>query len=374
MKVVLAHDFIRHGGAERSLEQMHALWPEAPIHTLLAESNPAYANWDIRSSCLQGLVPPRFYRWPLPLYPGMVNRLSLDPTADLIVSSSVSFMKSLRAPAGVPHLSYVYRPMMFAYHRQGAFLARYPFWARPVLKRIANSLGRWDRAHADAPDRILACSQWVADQIHQHWNRQADVLYPPVDIDRFALAGEQTEPQDYFLCALRLESYKRVEIAVQACTRLGLPLRVAGQGPALKSLRGIAGTSVQFLGYVDDAEMPTLVAGCRAFLFPAEEDFGIAPVEALAAGRPVVAFGAGGCLETVEHGVSGLHFPEQTVASLLQALAELEQMPVDADAIRASALRFRPECFRAELLRQAELLVQEWKARPVASTMGDEAS
>jgi glycosyltransferase involved in cell wall biosynthesis len=359
MKVAIAHDFIRHGGAEKCLEQFHQLWPEAPIHTLLDERNPMTAGWDVRSSWLQGLVPPRYYRWPLVLYPGMVDRLRVDPDLDLLVTSSVSWMKSLRAPAGVPHLCYLYRPMMFGYERQEVFLATYPRAVRPLLRRIVQRIVRWDQRHADAPDLYVACSGWIAQLVRKHYRREAEVLYPPVRIEPFVEAGKRTAPGDYFLTALRLESYKRVDIAVEACTRLGLPLKVAGRGPELERLRQMAGPTVEFLGFVSDEQLVELVAGCRAFLFPSEEDFGIAPVEAMAAGRPVVALGRGGPAETVVPGLSGVHFPEQTADAVVAAVRELDRMPVDAAVIRATAEGYSEAAFRAGFLALAQRLVAE---------------
>ncbi len=363
MKVAIAHDFIRHGGAERVLEQMHVLWPEAPIHTLLAEPHPEYSDWDIRSSVLQKWVPPRRYRWPLPFYPGMVDRLRFDPSIDLLLSSSVSWMKSAQAPPGVPHLCYIYRPMMFAYDRQEIFLAHYPRALRPVLRRMVSRIRRWDQARADRPDLYVACSRYGAEQVQRVYGREARVLYPPVRIQPFAEAGRRVEPEDFFLTALRLESYKRVDILVEACTRLGLPLKVVGRGPELPRLREMAGPEVSFLGFVPDSELPNLVASCRAFLYSAEEDFGIAPVEALAAGRPVIAYGYAGCSETVEDGVNGVHFPVQETEAVIAALRRFEDMSFDRERIRASAERFSESAFRVGLQALAEELVTTGSAR-----------
>jgi glycosyltransferase involved in cell wall biosynthesis len=259
----------------------------------------------------------------------------------------------------VPHLCYLYRPMMFGYERQEVFLATYPRAVRPLLRRIVQRIVRWDQRHADAPDLYVACSGWIAQLVRKHYRREAEVLYPPVRIEPFVEAGKRTAPGDYFLTALRLESYKRVDIAVEACTRLGLPLKVAGRGPELERLRQMAGPTVEFLGFVSDEQLVELVAGCRAFLFPSEEDFGIAPVEAMAAGRPVVALGRGGPAETVVPGLSGVHFPEQTADAVVAAVRELDRMPVDAAAIRATAEGYSEAAFRAGFLALAQRLVAE---------------
>lgn len=356
-RVVLAHDFIRHGGAERVLEQLHELWPAAPIYTLLHEPNPAYAAWEIRSSWLQRWLPPSKYRWPLPLYPGMIERLRFPPGTELIVSSSVSWMKSLPTPPGAAHLCYIHRPMMFAYERQAAFLSGYPAALRPLLRLLAARIRRWDQATAGRPDLYVANSRYTAGRIHDLYGRAAEVVYPPVVVEPYLDAGRAIAPGDYFLTVGRLERYKRVDLIVAACTALGLPLKVAGRGPDFDALRALAGPTVEFLGYVPDAELPALMAGCRAFLFSAEEDFGISPVEAQAAGRPVLAFGAGGCLETVVPGVTGEHFSAQDAACLREALQAFAPERYSAARIRAHAAAFSEVHFRDRLLALAESLL-----------------
>lgn len=357
LRVALAHDFIRHGGAERVLEQMHEIWPQAPVYTLLAERHDAYAEWEVRSTWLQGWLPPSKYRWPLPLYPRLVERLRFPSDLDLIVSSSVSWMKSLRAPAGVKHLCYIHRPMMFAYERQADFLATYPAPLRPLLRRMAVRIRAWDQATAHRPDLYVANSRYTAQRVRELYGREAEVLHPPVAIESFLEAGRSIAPQAAFLTVSRLESYKRVDLIVDACTRLNLPLQVAGRGPELERLRARAGPTVEFLGFVPAAELPARMAACRAFLFSAEEDFGISPVEAMAAGRPVLAFGAGGSLETVVPGVTGEHFPEQTAESLIAALQGFAPEHYDRDRIRAHAAGFGEARFRARLAALAEQLV-----------------
>ncbi len=357
LRVAIAHDFVRHGGAERVLEQFHELWPDAPVFTLLAESNPAYASWDIRSSWLQRWLPPSKYRWPLPLYPGMVERLRFPEGLDLVLSSSVSWMKGLRAPAGVPHLCYIHRPMMFAYERQQDFLAGYPAPMRPLLRWMSGRMRRWDQATAGRPDLYVANSRYTANRVKELYRKDAEIVYPPVAVEPFLEASGRGAPGDYYLTVGRLEAYKRVDLIVGACTQLGLPLKVAGRGPELERLRRIAGPSVEFLGFVPDAELPELMSGCRAFLFSAEEDFGISPVEAQAAGRPVLAFGAGGSLETVLSGRTGEHFAAQEVDCLVDALRRFDPDRYAAETLRAHAATFSESSFRTRIRELASALV-----------------
>lgn len=353
MKLVIAHDFIRHGGADNVLEEMHRLWPDAPIHTLLAETQrPQYDGWPIHSSWLQGKVPPEKYRWPLPLFQGMVDRLpkKIDWSGvDLLLSSSVSFMKNLQAPEGIPHMCYIYRPAMFAYDRQDVFLTGYPPILRPFLKATVARFKRWDQKHKDAPDMYVSISNYVADMVQSAYGKESRVLYPPVDVEPFRKAAVGVKPGDYYFTALRLEGYKRVDLVADACERLGIPLKVAGSGPLLEKLRKNAGPNTEYLGFVSDEEMRNLMAGCRGFVFPPEEDFGIAPVEALAAGRPVVALGKAGTAETVVDGESGIHFPEQRIEDVVAAIQKCEDQSWDPKVLQAQADKFSMQAFHQGL-------------------------
>lgn len=360
MKVVIAHDFLRHGGADKVLEHLHAMWPDAKIYTLLAEELPQYEGMDIQSSWLQGKVPPAKYRWPLPLFQGIVDRLprKIDwEGVDLLISSSVSFMKNLKAPEGIPHLCYIYRPAMFAYDREDMFLSGYPPVLRPALKMVTSRFRRWDQKHKNNADLYVSISNYVGGMVQKAYGKDSRVVYPPVDLEPYRNAAKGVEPGDYYFTALRLEGYKRVDLLVDACNRLKLNLKIAGRGPMLDALREQAGPTVQLLGFVSDEEMLSLVAGCRAFVFPAEEDFGISPVEALAAGRPVVALGKGGTAETVIDGVTGVHFHEQTVEAVMEAIQRAEKMDWDTAVIQESAEKFSEEAFRNALRALAEGLV-----------------
>lgn len=353
LRVALAHDFIRHGGAERVLEQLHEIWPSAPVYTLLYEKNPAYADWDVRTSWLQGVVPASKYRWPLPYYPRLVEKLRIGEPVDLVVSSSVSWMKGLRAPEGAAHLCYIHRPMMFAYDRQADFLASYPKPLRPLLRRLSSRIRAWDQRTAGRPDLYVANSRYTARRVKELYGREAEVVYPPVAVEPYLDAGREAEIGASFLTVSRLDSYKRVDLIVEACTRLSLPLKVAGRGPELASLRAIAGPTVEFLGFVPSAELPGLMASCRAFLFSAEEDFGISPVEVQAAGRPVLAFGAGGSLETVIPGVTGEHFAEQSADCLVEALRHFSPERYAPAKIRQHAAGFSEQLFRERIMALA---------------------
>ncbi|MDP6963041.1 MAG: glycosyltransferase [Planctomycetota bacterium] len=359
MKVAIAHDFVRHGGAEKVLEDFHLIWPQAPIYTLHSEQLPQYADWDIRSSWLQSFVPADKYRWPFPLYPSLIDKMSrrIDWDVDLLVSSSVSYSKNVVTPEGVPHLCYIHRPAMFAYDRRDMFLSGYPRPLHPLLNYFCNRFQSWDQRHGANPDLFIANSQYIADYVKQFYKVDARVIYPGVNIGPFIEAGLATEPGDYYFCAVRLEGYKRVDLIIEACNRLQIKLKIAGNGPMREALEKQAGPTIEFLGFVEDAEMAGLYANSKGFLFPSEEDFGIAPVEALAAGRPVVALKKGGTQETVQHGSTGVHFKEQSLEEIMTALQTAEDSTWDASAIRDSAQQFSNESFRHKISEVAKEIV-----------------
>ena len=359
MKVAIAHDFVRHGGAEKVLEDFHRLWPEAPVYTLHDEQNGQYSDWDIRSSWLQKLVPASKYRWPFPLYPSIIDGMPkrMDWDVDLLLSSSVSYSKNIVSPEGIPHLCYIHRPAMFAYDRREMFLSGYPKAVRPLLNVFCNRFQKWDQKHGANPDMFVANSQYIAAYVKQFYNVDARVVYPGVDIKPFITAGEVAETGDYYFCAVRLEGYKRVDLIIEACNKLQIKLKIAGNGPMREALEKMAGPTIEFLGFVDDSEMAELYANSKGFLFPSEEDFGIAPVEALAAGRPVVALKKGGTQETVRHGETGVHFNAQTLDEIMGALQLAEDTSWDAGHIRQSSLQYSSEVFRQKMFELAEEVV-----------------
>jgi glycosyltransferase involved in cell wall biosynthesis len=359
MKVAIAHDFIRHGGAEKVLEDFHAMWPDSSVYTLHAEDLPQYKDWDIQSSWLQKCLPSDKYRWPFPLYPGLIDRMPkrIDWDVDLLLSSSVSYTKNLVAPEGVPHICYIYRPAMFAYDRQEMFLSGYPKALRPLLKGFCSSFKKWDQKHAQNPDVYVVLSKYIGEQVKRLYGVESRLVYPGVNIDQFMQAGIDTLPGDYYFCAIRLEGYKRVDLIIEACNRLKIKLKIAGNGPMRDALEKLAGPTIEFLGFVPDEEMAGLYANAKGFLFPSEEDFGIAPVEALAAGRPVIALKKGGPQETVIHGETGVHFDEQRLEDIVEALKIAEQTSWNADHIRESSKQYSTAVFKQKMLEIAEEVV-----------------
>jgi glycosyltransferase involved in cell wall biosynthesis len=342
LRVALVHDYLfQMGGAERVLLALHTLFPSAPIFTSLVVPDaltPELRRLDLRPSFMQRL--PGATRHPrafLPLYPRAMESLDLRGY-DLVISDSSAFAKGAIAPPGVPHLCYCHTPMRWVWRCDATTgVERLPRIARLALPPVLAALRRWDVASSDRVTQFIANSPAVADRIHMAYGRVAEVIPPPVDVTRFTVAQERG---DAFVILSRLVPYKRLDLAVQACTRLGMPLRVIGAGRDEARLRALAGPSVTFLGALPDRAIQDELRRGRALLFPGEEDFGIAPVEAMACGRPVIAYAAGGALATVIPGVTGSFFHTQTTESLMAALASFQDADFDPSVIRRHAEAF----------------------------------
>lgn len=367
-RTALVHDWLnQQGGAENVLAEMHGMFPSAPVYTSFYEPrlvDPAFQRLDIRRTWLQ-----RFPLWRtnhqalLPFYPLAFGNLRI-PDVDLVLSNCSAFCKGVRTPPGAVHVCYCLTPTRFLW-MPDTYLAgeRAPVWSRRLLPALLAWARRWDRNAAQRVTQFVAISRAVADRIQRFYGRPSSVVYPPVEVERFT---PTTDVGDAFLIVSRLIPYKRIDLAVRACTALGLPLRIVGSGRAEADLRAVAGPTISFLGRLPDRDVSLEMARCRAFLFPGDEDFGITPVEAQAAGRPVVAFGSGGALDTVIDGTTGIHFREQTVASLGDALRRVQTMPFDADVLVANARRFNRENFRRALLEAINTCLSD-HGRPTVS-------
>jgi len=351
LRVVLVHDWLTGmRGGEKVLEAFCRLFPQAPIYTLLhikGSVNQLIEGHEIRTSFIQKMpFAAKRYRHYLPLFPLAIERLKL-PACDLLISSSHCVAKGIIPPTGALHVSYLHTPMRYVWDLydtyfgkgRGGLAGRVMPWVRPRLQN-------WDVRTCGRVHHFLANSAHVADRIRRHYQRQAEVIHPPVDTARFKPASEVG---DYYLVLSALVPYKRIDLAVQACTASGRRLKVVGLGPELANLKSLAGPTIEFLGWQPDEALPALYAGARAFLFPGEEDFGITPVESMAAGRPVVAFGRGGALETVVgpddpqgRPPTGIFFFEQNEKALEEALTKLEKKQdiFDPLALAARAAQF----------------------------------
>src|SRR5574337_279366 len=299
-RVALIHDWLTGmRGGERCLETLCELFPGADIFTLLHVQGSVSKTIEerrIRTSVIQSLpFAAGRYRYYLPLFPWAIEQFELDGY-DLVLSSSHCVAKGVKPPPDALHIAYLYTPMRYIWDMQDAYTGRMGPVSRLMLRAIAERLRRWDIAVNARVDHFIAISQHVADRIRRHYGREAEVIYPPVETTRFHIA-ERTD--DYYLVAGAFAPYKRIDLAIEAFNRLRRRLLIVGEGQEAARLQRLAGPTIEFLGCRSDREVADLLSRCRALVFPGEEDFGILPVEAMACGRPVIAYGRGGVTETV---------------------------------------------------------------------------
>jgi len=362
VRIAIVHDYLVQGvrGAERVVDVLHEMYPQAPVYTLLYDADrmeDRLREWDIRTSLLQRLPGAlRLYKRLYFLMPLAIDHLRLGDF-DLVVSSSCGWSKSAPQRQGALHISYVHSPARFLWFwaREYIDTLRVNAAAKAFVRMTLPPLRRWDRRTAQRPQHLVCNSETTRRRIREAWGREATVIHPPVNIDQFRPIGE---PEDYFLVVCTLNPYKRVDIAVDAFSRLGLPLVVIGDGPELARLEDSAADNVRFLGKVPDEEMADWYSGCRAFVMPQEEDFGIAPLEAQACGRPVIAYRAGGALETVREGETGLFFDRQTGDALAEAVTEFDEASFDPETCRTNALNFSVDRFKQ---RFGEFVERRWQ-------------
>jgi glycosyltransferase involved in cell wall biosynthesis len=360
LRVTLIHDWLNQvGGAEDVLAELVQMYPKAPIYTSLyqPEGTPAeWRKWPLHllwSDKLPGIR--THHQRYLPIYPLAFGGLTVRD-CDVVLSNKSGFCHGVHPAPGAVHVCYCLAPTRYVWQFE-SYAAREKLGGslKRVLKPILNALKRWDYAAAQRVDHFIAISTDIQARIKEFYNRDSVIIFPPVDTQRFVPAATV---DDYFLIVSRLIPYKRIDLAVQACTQLGLPLIVAGSGRDRERLEALAGPTVKFVGYVPDADLPDLMARCRAFIFPGFEDFGIAPVQAQAAGRPVIAFKGGGALDTVIPGLSGELFEAQTVESLSDCLRTFDAAHYDPVKIRAHALQFDSAVFRATITAFVERAYQ----------------
>jgi glycosyltransferase involved in cell wall biosynthesis len=356
MKLAIVHDWLTGmRGGEKALEVICERFPEAELFTLVhirGSVSPAIERLRPHTSFVQRLpFVKRLYRHYLPLFPTAIEQFSFD-RFDLVVSLSHCCAKSIVHPGRVPHLCYCLTPMRYAWDQFDAYfgpdrIGRLPSrLMRPVMARLA----RWDRDTADRADRYVAISHYVAGRIGRYYNREASVVYPPVDTRFFH--PDAAPPERFALVVSALVPYKRIDLAIDACRLANVPLKIAGDGPereALARAASASGAAVEFLGRVPNEEIRALYRRAAVTLLPGEEDFGIAPLEAQACGRPVVALGRGGACETVIDGETGLLVADSGAEPFADAVAEAVSRRFDAGAIRMHAERFSRERFGDEM-------------------------
>jgi glycosyltransferase involved in cell wall biosynthesis len=371
LRVSLVHDWlITWRGGEKVLDAIAELFPEAPIFTLFHDPTDLPAS--LKSHRIVSSVLDRVpfaktrHRHFLPLMPGAMRLMDVGHT-DLVLSSSHCVAKGVRIPTGANHVSYVHAPLRYMWDRFDDYFGpgKASLPVRYAARAMRPALRGWDVLTSTSVDRFLANSAHVARQIEQRYHRTANVIHPPVELERFASQSlEGTGEGGYFLCLGALAPYKRLDLAIEAFRRSGRELWIGGSGQSSQWLRDLP-PNVKALGQVPDADLPALYRNARALVFPGVEDFGITPLEAQASGRPVIAFAEGGALETVTP-ETGVFFSEQTVDALTTALAQFDAFEAEFDpaAARAQAMRFSRAAFQRALVAQLSAVMD--RARPTS--------
>jgi glycosyltransferase involved in cell wall biosynthesis len=360
--IAIVHDWlVSMRGGEKVLEGLCELFPGAELFTLVyrrGKLTPKIERMSIKTSFIQRLpLGKEKYQYYLPLYPQAVRRLDLRGF-DLVVSSSSAAAKAVRIPPGALHICYCHTPMRYIWDQFDEYFGpgKSSLPVRTLMRMVRSPLQSWDRKTSRGVHHFIAKSQNVQERIRRLYGRESTLIYPPVDIDRFTCAPDKG---GYFLIVSALVPYKRIELAVTAFNELGERLIIAGEGMERRKLHAIAKTNIEFTGMVSDDQLRGLYENSRALVFPGEEDFGIVPVEAMACGKPVIAYGKGGALETVVDGVTGVFFRDQTVSGLIGAVRASSNMQFHPQRIREHAQGFHREVF---LKRISAFIREKWDA------------
>ncbi|MBI2436434.1 MAG: glycosyltransferase [Candidatus Magasanikbacteria bacterium] len=362
MKVALVHDYLaQDGGAERVLKALHELWPKAPIFVLFHNKKcvEGFENADIRQSFISRLpFGKTYYQWYLPWMPFATECHNLHEF-DVVISSTSAFAKGVLTRPNTLHISYCHTPTRYLWTDTHEYIEdlKYNRFVKAFLPRLIYKLRIWDKMSTDRVDHFIANSDTVRGRIEKYYRRDSDIIYPPVDVDTFFLSKDIG---DYFVSGGRMVPYKRFDVIIQAFNRLKIPIKIFGEGPEFSRLQKTAKPHIEFMGRVPDDEKAKLLSHARAFIHPQVEDLGITPIESMASGRPVIAYGVGGVTETVIPGKTGIFFDTQTWESLLDAVMRFEDIEWDSDMIRAHATRFGVDLFKDKIKRYTEDTYEEF--------------
>lgn len=356
-KIALVHDYlIQYGGAERVLEEFLEMYPEAPVYTLVYNPKTLpdrlqnkLKGREIFTSSLQKFpfskTKHQYYLWMMPFF---VEQWDFS-WFDVVLSDTTSFAKGIICPPQTKHICYCHTPLRYGWDLTHHYQKNYPYpWlVRKIMPPFLLYLRIWDRAAAQRPDIILCNSQFVKKRIKKYYHKKPQVVHPPVEISCFK--KYQREPKNYYLMVSRFIPYKRIDLAIQAFNKLQLPLKIVGEGPEYKKLKQIAQNNIEFLGPVYGRTLKELYASCKGFVMPQKEDFGLAPLEVMASGRPVIAFKAGGALDYIQEGVNGIFFEPQTPKALMEAIKKFNKKTFNPQEITESVKKFDKSAFRSKI-------------------------
>jgi len=360
----LVHDYlVQYGGAERVLECFTELFPDAPIFTLVYDENlmhGVFKEKDIHTSFLQKIPfsKTRHRIFP-PLMPSAIESFDFSKY-DVVLSDSSSFAKGIITDPETLHICYMHTPMRFAWDDCQKYTQEFyfPGFVKKLVPFFMNYIRVWDRASADRPDKIIANSNFIARRIKKYYKKESVVINPPVDVKNFYISNEAG---DYFLLVGRLMAYKRFDIVIRAFNKMGLKLKILGRGPEYKRLKSMAKENIEFLGRVSEEDLRKYYSRAKAFIFPQEEDFGITAIEAMASGRPIVAFRGGDIPEHMEEEKMGVFFDNQKVKDIIQAVEKIDSMEFDSQYIRQKVLKFDKGIFKDKIKDYIEKEADKFK-------------
>lgn len=367
IKIALVHDHLaQDGGAERVLKAFLDVWPDAPVFVLVHDkevANACFAGKDVRTSFIQQMPGGvRHYQWYLPLMPTATESFDLRGF-DVVLSSSASFAKGVITDPECLHINYCHTPTRYLWtdtHTYVREIGHVNFLVKKLIPYFLTFVRQWDRLAADRVDIFIANSKLVQERIKKYYKRDSLLLYPSVQSSRFQV---QPEVGDYFLAGGRLVPYKRLDMVVEAFNQIGRPLKIFGDGPELERLKEMADENIEFLGRVPDSQMGELYGKALAFINPQVEDFGITAIESMACGRPVIAYGEGGALETVIPGKTGILFEDQVWEHLAEAVIRFNPEAFDPHTIRTHAIAFDEQVFMSKIRSTVEELYERHKSK-----------
>jgi len=352
MKIALVHDYlVQYGGAERVLKCFTELYPRAPIYTLVYDKKSMHGVFEdknIRTSFIQKMpFAKRQHRLFPQFMPTAIEQFDFS-NYDVVLSDSSSFAKGIITGPETLHICYMHTPMRYAWDDCQKYTSDFSF--PDIIKKFVpfamNYIRIWDRVSAERIDKLIANSNFVSRRIKKYYKKESTVIHPPVSVNDFYISKTRG---NYFLLVGRLLAYKRNDIAIKAFNELGLPLKIISRGPEMKRLKKMARSNIEFLGRVSDEELAKYYAECRAFIFPQEEDFGIVAIEAMASGRPVIAYRGGDIPEHMEEGKTGIFFNKQTAEDIISAVKKFKDADFDSEYIRSKSLKFDKEIFKAKI-------------------------